>query len=72
MTQYKLEIFEDDSGSWTGHANLGSDIEPETYRVFADSLEELREIVQEGVNGDLGIEGISFEEVFLTRSEATS
>ncbi|MBI3430176.1 MAG: hypothetical protein HY050_09035 [Actinobacteria bacterium] len=72
MTQYKLEIFEDDSGSWTGLANLGSDIEPETYRVFADSLEELRELVQEGVNGDLEIEGISFEEVFLTKSEATS
>lgn len=72
MTQYKLEIFEDDSGSWTGLANLGSDIEPETYRVFADSLEELRKIVQEGINGDLEIEGISFEEVFLTKSEATS
>ncbi|MFA5918274.1 MAG: hypothetical protein WC800_01865 [Candidatus Nanopelagicaceae bacterium] len=72
MTQYKLEIFEDDSGSWTGLANLGSDIEPETYRVLADSLEELRELVQEGVNGDLGIEGISFEEVYSTRSEATS
>ena len=69
MTQYKLEIFEDRSGSWTGFANLGSDSEPEPYRVFADSLEELRELVQEGVDGDLGIEGISFEEVFLTNSE---
>lgn len=71
MTQYKLEIFEDDSGSWTGLANLGSDIEPEPYRVFADSLDELRELVQEGVDGDLAIEGISFEEFFLTNSEAT-
>ena len=71
MTQYKLEIFEDDSGSWTGLANLGSDTEPEPYRVFADSLEELRELVQEGVNGDLEIEGISFEEVFLANSEVT-
>ena len=72
MTQYKLEIYEDESGSWTGSANLGSEIEPELYRVFADSLEELREIVQEGVNGDLGIAEISFEEVFLTNSEITS
>lgn len=71
MTRYKLEIFEDDSGSWTGLANLGSDIEPEPYRVFADSLDELRGLVQEGVNGDLEIEGISFEEVFLTNSEVT-
>lgn len=71
MTQYKLEIFEDDSGSWTGLANLGSDIEPEPYRVFADSLDELRELVQEGVVGDLEIEEISFEEVFLTNSEVT-
>ena len=71
MTRYKLEICEDDSGSWTGFANLGSDIEPELYRVFADSLEELRKLVQEGVSGDFGIEGISFEEVFLTNSEVT-
>jgi len=71
VTQYKLEIFEDDSGSWTGLANLGSDIEPEPYRVFADSLDELRELVQEGVVGDLEIEEISFEEVFLTNSEVT-
>ncbi|MDP1712111.1 MAG: hypothetical protein Q8K86_06610 [Candidatus Nanopelagicaceae bacterium] len=72
VTQYKLKIFEDDSGSWTGLANLGSDIEPEPQRVFADYLEELRELVQDGVNGDLEIEGISFEEAFLTKSEATS
>ena len=72
MTQYKLEIYEDPSGSWTGLAYLGNEIEPHTYRVFADSLEELRELVQEGVNGDLGIAEISFEEVFLTNSEITS
>lgn len=72
MTQYKLEILEDGSGSWTGSANLGSNIDPEPYRVFADSLEELREFVQEGINGDLGIEGVSFEEVFLTSSEITN
>ncbi len=72
MTQYKLEIYEDASGSWTGLANLGNEIEPQTYRVFADSLEELRELVQEGVDGDLGIADISFKEVFLTNSEITS
>ena len=72
MTQYKLEIYEDASGSWTGLANLSNEIEPQTYRVFADSLEELRELVQEGVDGDLGIADISFKEVFLTNSEITS
>ena len=72
MRAYKLEILEDESGSWTGWANLGSDIEPKPYRVFADSLEELRGLVQEGVAGDIGIEGISFEEVFLSNSEVTN
>jgi hypothetical protein len=72
VTQYKLEIYEDASGSWTGLANLGNEIEPQTYRVFADSLEELRELVQEGVDGDLGIADISFKEVLLTNSEITS
>ncbi len=72
MTQYKLEIYEDASGSWTGLAYLGKENEPQRYRVFADSLEELRELVQEGVDGDLGIADISFKEVFLTNSEITS
>lgn len=31
---------------------------------FEESLEELRKSEQEGVAGDLGIEGISFDEVF--------
>jgi hypothetical protein len=66
VTQYKLEIFEDDSGSWTGLANLGSETEPEPYRVFADSLDELRELVQEGVDGAIGIPGVEFEEVFIS------
>ena len=68
VTKYRLEIFEDDSGSWTGLANLGSDIDPETYRVFADSLVELCGLVHAGVNGHLEIEGFSFEEAFLTKS----
>ncbi len=72
MTRYKLEIYEDESGSWTGFAYLGNGIESETYTVFADSLEELRELVQEGVDGDLGIADISFKEVFLTSSEITN
>jgi hypothetical protein len=72
VTQYKLEIYEDATGSWTGLANLGNEIEPQTYRVFADSLEELRELVQEGVDGDLGMAEISFKEVFLTSSEINS
>lgn len=39
---------------------------------YRGTLEELRELVQEGVDGDLDIEGISFEEVFLTNSKATN
>jgi|GEM_PF-6330578 len=38
---------------------------------FEESLEELRKSEQEGVAGDLGIEGVSFDEVFLTVSEST-
>ena len=52
------------SDLWSGRALLGTTQNPEPYMVFADSLEELRELVQEGVNGGLGIDGIEFVEVF--------
>ncbi|HUW88267.1 MAG TPA: hypothetical protein VMW30_07845 [Candidatus Paceibacterota bacterium] len=72
MTQHKLEICEDDPGYWSATSNLIIDGEPTRYLVFANSLKELRELIQEGVDGAIGIPGISFEEVFLTKSEATS
>lgn len=71
MTKCKLEIEQDSTGTWVGTANLGLEEERTAYIIIGSTLEELRELVQEGVNGDLEIEGISFEEVFLTSSEAT-
>lgn len=58
----------EENGLWHGYANSGTDREKDHYNIFAKSLDELRELVQEGVAGDLGIEGISFEEIFLTNS----
>jgi len=72
MTRYKLKIEQDSTGTWVGISNLGLEEEKAAYIVIGSTLEELRKSVQEGVSGDLGIEGISFEEVFLTKSEATS
>lgn len=72
MTQYKLEIEQDSTGTWVGTSNLELEEGKTAYIVIGGTLEELRELVQEGVNGDLEIEGISFEEVFLTSSQATS
>lgn len=69
MRKIELEIVFEEPKYWSGRADLGTAQDPQPYRVFADSLEELRELVQEGVDGDLGIEGISFEEIFLTNSE---
>lgn len=68
MKMIKMEIREE-NGSWHGYANLGTEEEKDHYNIFANSLDELRELVQEGVNGDLGMEGLKFEEVFLTVSE---
>ena len=72
MTRYKLEIEQDSTGTWVGTSNLELEEGKTAYIVTGGTLEELRALVQEGVNGDLDIEGISFEEVFLTNSEATS
>ena len=72
MRKIELEIVFEAPKYWSGRAFLGTKQDPQPYMVFADSLEELRELVQEGVNGDLGIAEISFEEVFLTNSEVTS
>ncbi|MEK6648514.1 MAG: hypothetical protein AABY37_04275 [Actinomycetota bacterium] len=72
MTRYKLEIEQDSTGTWVGTSNLELEEGKTAYIVTGGTLEELRALVQEGVNGDLDIEGISFEEVFLTKSEATS
>ena len=72
MRKIELEIVFEAPKYWSGRAILGTKQDPQPYMVFADSLVELRELVQEGVNGDLGIAEISFEEVFLTNSEITS
>jgi len=71
MTKLKLEICEDDPGYWSATSDLILDGEPTRYLVFANSLKELRELVQEGVDGGIGIPGVEFEEVFLTNSEVT-
>lgn len=68
MKMIKIEIREE-NGSWYGYANLGTEEEKDHYNIFANSLDELRELVQEGVNGDLEMEGLKFEEIFLTTSE---
>lgn len=65
MTRYKLEIEQDTTGTWVGTANLGTKEERAPYIVIGGTLEELRKLVQEGIDGDLEIEGISFEEVFI-------
>lgn len=71
MTRYKLEIEQDSAGTWVGMCNLDLEEGKTTYIVIGETLETLRKSVQEGVDGDLGMNGISFEEVFLTNSEAT-
>ena len=68
MKIIRMEIREE-NGSWHGYANLGTEEEKDHYNIFANSLDELRELVQEGVHGDLEMEGLEFEEVFLTTSE---
>lgn len=68
MKVIKMEIREE-NGSWHGYANLGTE-EKDHYNIFANSLDELRELAQEGVNGDLEIEGLEFEEVFFTTFES--
>ena len=72
MTRYRLEIEQDSTGTWVGTSNLELEEGKTTYIVIGETLEELRKSIQEGIAGDLDIEGISFEEVFLTSSEATN
>ena len=72
MTRYTLEIEQDSTGSWIGTSDLYLEEGKTAYIVIGETLEELRKLVQEGVNGDLGIAEISFEEVFLTNSEIIS
>lgn len=64
MTKYILEIEQDNTGTWVGTSNMELEDGKSFYIVIGETLEELRKSVQEGVAGDLGIEGISFEEVF--------
>ena len=71
MTMLKLEIREDNPGYWSATSNLIIDGEPTRYLVFANSLKQLRDLIQEGVDGAIGIPGVEFEEVFLSNSEVT-
>ena len=64
MRKIELEIVFEAPKYWSGRAFLGTKQDPQPYRVFADSLAELRELVQEGIDGGLGIDGIEFVEVF--------
>jgi len=66
MIRLKLEICEDDPGYWSATSDLIIDREPTRYLVFANSLKELRDLVQEGVDGAIGIPGVEFEEVFVS------
>ncbi len=72
MKKIELEIVFEAPKYWSGHALLGTKQNPEPYMVFADSLEELRELVQEGINGGLGIDGIEFVEVFAYQNNNVS
>lgn len=72
MTKYILEIEPDNTGTWVGTSNIEPEDGKTLYIVIGETLEELRKSLQEGVTGDLGIEEILFEEIFLTNSEVTS
>lgn len=69
MTKYLLEIEQDNTGTWVGTSNMELEDGKSFYIVIGETLEELRKSVQEGIAGDIGIEGISFEEVFLSNSK---
>ena len=69
MTKYLLEIAQDNTGTWVGTSNMELEDGKSFYIVIGETLEELRKSVQEGIAGDIGIEGISFEEVFLSNSK---
>lgn len=69
MTKYLLEIEQDNTGTWVGTSNMELEDGKSFYIVIGETLEELRKSVQQGIAGDIGIEGISFEEVFLSNSK---
>ncbi len=72
MTRYKLEIEQGSTGSWIGTSDLDLAEGKTAYIVIGESLEELRKSVQEGVSGDIGMDEISFEEVYQNKAEVTS
>jgi hypothetical protein len=70
MTTFKLYISHLGGNDWFGSSRVINDEGNEVkYIVPADSLEQLRQYVKEGVDGDLGIADISFEEVFVELDE---
>ena len=64
MRKIELEIVFEEPKYWSGRAFLGTKQDPQPYRVFANSLEELRTLIKEVENGSLGITGFEFVEVF--------
>ena len=72
MRKIKLEIVFEEPKYWSGSAFLGTVLDPQPYRVFANSLEELRTLIKEVEGGALGFSGVEFEEVFLTNSKVSN
>ena len=62
-----LDIQFESPNKWSGWADLGSEQSPEPYAVFAESLEELRDLANEFAAGAIYSSEFRFEE-FLSIS----
>jgi hypothetical protein len=66
MNSIKLYITQFGPSNWSASADLiEDDGAPSKYVAGASTLDELREMIRQGVSGDLGISEIVFDEVFL-------
>ena len=64
MSKYNLYVSQTQEDEWFAHADIEDQDGSSKYVVLGNSLSEIRQLVSEGVSGDLGIPGIEFEEVF--------
>jgi len=64
VSKYNLYISQTQEDKWFAHADIEDQDGPSKYVVLGNSLSEIRQLVGEGVSGDLGIPRIEFEEVF--------
>jgi hypothetical protein len=64
VSKYNLYISQTQEDEWFAYADIEDQDGPSKYVVLGNSLSEIRQLVSEGVSGDLGIPGIEFEEVF--------